>query len=488
MVSQTPLLPNYSSWRSNWSELRIAVVGLGKTGFSVADTLHELGGQVFAVADKADSQTVDILDVLGIKYLISESNESITDALAEFGPDLAIVSPGIQPDNHVIGWLGERKVIIWSDVDLAWRLRDKFSSEQQWICITGTNGKTTTTELTEAMLISAGVRAVACGNIGKPILDCIRDPANFEVLVVELSSFQLHYTTWIEPLSSVVLNLADDHLDWHGDFESYKQAKGKIYRNTQVACVYNLSDSNTQELVEQAEVKDGARAIGFSLGTPAPSNVGYVDDLLVDRAFLDERQTSALEIASLEDIGSLGVLTPHLLANVAAATALARSFGAPPAAIKKALQEFKLSPHRIQLVGEIAGVKFINDSKATNAHAAEASIRSFEKVVWIVGGLLKGQDIGPLIQSLSDRFRAAIVIGQERGEVLSALQTFAPKVPVREVSESKPMEQAVEFALEFAVPGDTVLLAPAAASMDQFLDYADRGNQFAEAVRGRISA
>lgn len=488
MVSQSHLLPNYSSWRSNWSELRIAVVGLGKTGFSVADTLHELGGLVFAVAEKADAQTVDVLDVLGIRYLISESNESLTDALTEFKPDLAIVSPGIQPDNPVIHWLRDHNVAIWSDVDLAWRLKDKFSIEQQWICITGTNGKTTTAELTEAMLISAGVRAVACGNIGKPILDCIRDPANFEVLVVELSSFQLHYTSWIEPFSSVVLNLADDHLDWHGDFDRYKQAKGKIYRGTQVACVYNLADSNTQELVEQAEVRDGARAIGFSLGTPTPSNVGYVDDLLVDRAFLDERQTSALEIASLEDIASLGVLTPHLLANVAAATALARSFGVPPAAIKRALQEFRLSPHRIQLVGEIAGVKFINDSKATNAHAAEASIRSFEKVVWIVGGLLKGQDIGPLIQKLSEKFRGVVVIGEERLEILSALEQFAPQVPVREISESNPMEQAVEIALELAESGDTVLLAPAAASMDQFLDYADRGNQFAEAVERRISA
>lgn len=487
MASSKAELAHYSSWNSNWAELKIAVIGLGKTGFSVADTLNELGSDLLAVSENADAQVLDILDVLGVEYLVTSENQEIIQRLEDFSPDLAVISPGIRPDNYLISWLDKNAIQIWTDIDLAWRLRDKFGSGQEWICITGTNGKTTTTELTEAMFLSGGVRAAACGNIGKPILDCIRDPAAFQVLIVELSSFQLHYLDSIQPFSSTVLNLAEDHLDWHGNFEAYKKAKGKIYANTKVACVYNLDDLNTQNLVEQAEVEEGARAIGFSLGTPSPSNIGYVDNLLVDRAFLDERKTSALEIAALEDMESLGVLTPHLLANVAAAAALSRSFDIPVAAIKKALQDFHISPHRIELVGESGGVRFINDSKATNAHAAAASIRSFDKVVWIVGGLLKGQDLGPLVSKLGNRLRAAIVIGKDRIEVLEALSRFASEVPVYEIPDTESiMQSAVSAAIDCAQPGDTVLLAPAAASMDQFVDYEDRGKQFIAEVRKRI--
>jgi UDP-N-acetylmuramoylalanine--D-glutamate ligase len=484
MANQANDLQQLISWSSNWSSIKVAVLGLGKSGFSVADTLNELGSKLLVVAESADEEVLDILDVLGVDSVIDPSTEVLQAALDTFGADLLIVSPGFAPSSSLVEQAVRSGIPIWTDIDLAWRLRDRYVPNQEWICITGTNGKTTTTELTEAMFLAAEVRAVACGNIGKPILDCIRDPAAFEVLIVEMSSFQLHYLDRIEPFSSAVLNVAKDHLDWHGGFAQYRLAKGRMYENTKVACIYNLEDAATESLVEAANVREGARAIGFGLGTPAKSNVGYVEDLLVDRAFLEERADKALEIASFEDLKSFGVLTPHLLSNIAAATALARSFGVPPAACRKALREFKISPHRIQLVAEIAGVRYINDSKATNAHAAAASLTSFESVVWILGGLLKGVDISELIGQFAPRLRGAVVIGADRAEIVEAFEKLAPQVPLVEISEGESvMAQAVSSASNLASTGDVVLLAPAAASMDQFLNYQERGEKFIEAVR-----
>jgi len=476
-------LTSLTSWRSDWSKIKIAVVGLGKTGFSVADTLNELGSKLLVVAESATPETLDILDVLGIQNVVSQDLNALREAVGSFEPDLLIVSPGVMPTSAIIQDANSLNTPVWTDIDLAWRLRDRFGSKQEWICITGTNGKTTTTEITEAMLVASGVRAVACGNIGTPILDCIRDPAEFEVLVVELSSFQLHYLDRIEPFSSAVLNVAKDHLDWHGGFENYRGAKGRIYENTKVACVYNLEDKTTEELVQSADVFEGARAIGFGLSAPSRSNIGYVEDLLVDRAFLDERADTALEIASLEDLAGFGVLTPHLLSNIAAATALARSYGVSPVDCREALRDFKVSAHRIELVREVAGVRFINDSKATNAHAANASLRSFEKVVWILGGLLKGVDISELIGQFGPQLRGAVVIGLDRAEIREAFNALAPGVPVVEIEEGdQVMKRAVAAASSMAISGDVVLLAPAAASMDQFLNYQQRGDMFRDAV------
>ena len=482
MANKADSLEHLSSWHSDWSKVSVVVIGLAKTGFSVADTLHELGAKVLIVAESATSEILDIVDVLGIESVIGSIEDQLK-AFERFSPDLLVVSPGVPPTNTLVISAGENNTPVWGDVDLAWRLRDRFDNQQEWICVTGTNGKTTVVELTEAMLLASGVKAVACGNIGKPILDCIRDPAEFEVLVVELSSFQLHYLNHIEPFSAACLNLAHDHIDWHGSFGAYHQSKARIYEGTKVACIYNLEDSATESMVQSATVNEGARAIGFGLGTPKPSNVGFVDEFLVDRAFLDQRADSALEVASLEDFHGLGVLTPHLLSNIAAATALARSFGVPPAACREALRNFRVSSHRIELVLEHEGVRYIDDSKATNAHAAAASLSSFENVVWILGGLLKGVDISELITKFAKRLRAAVVIGVDRKEILDRFSVLAPSVQVHEVQDGDDvMLRAVSLASAAAKQGDVVLLAPAAASMDQFVSYQDRGKQFAAAV------
>lgn len=480
-------LTQLNSWHSDWRQLRVVVLGLGVSGFSVADTLAELGAEVFVVSEKADEELIDILDVLEVRHQIGEAAAGLPAEVIDFAPDLVITSPGVRPDHDLISWCREQHIQVWVDIELAWRLRDKTSTVAEWIAVTGTNGKTTTVQMVEAMLRAGGKRAVSCGNIGLPILDAIRDPEGLDAIVVELSSFQLHYLNHIEPFASAVLNLADDHLDWHGSFQAYSEAKAKIYQSTKIACVYNLNDSVTEAMVENADVVEGARAIGFTTGIPGRSQVGFVEDILCDRAFLEDRANSALEIATLEDLSSIGVLTPHLMANAAAATALARAFGIEAQHIRQALIDFRLDSHRIELVLEKDGIQWIDDSKATNAHAAAASLNSFENIIWIVGGLLKGVDLSPLIASHGNRIRTAIVIGKERSEILSALEKFSPTFDVVEIADSSNvMHEAVKIAVSIAKPGDTVLLAPAAASMDQFKDYADRGEQFSQQVRNQL--
>ena len=482
-------LSTLTSWHSDWKGLRVAVVGLGVTGFSVADTLAELGCEVFVVAEKAEAELVDILDVLGVRHLTGEPASGVPAELIAFSPDLIVTSPGVKPDAGVIQWAAESGIDVWVDIDLAWRLRDKTERVAEWVMITGTNGKTTTTQLTTAMLQAGGNRAAACGNIGTPILDCIRDPEGFDFLVVEISSFQLHYLREVSPIASTVLNIDQDHIDWHGSYEAYQQAKGKVYANTKVAGVYNAGDATTIKLLEDADVVEGCRAIGFTVGVPRVSEVGYSEDILCDRAFLENRKDEALELATLEDLGLIGVLTPHLLANVAAASALARACDVDPQAIRAAIRDFRLDKHRIELVAEHDGITWIDDSKATNPHATAASLASFDSVVWMVGGLLKGVDITPLVERFAKKLRGAVVIGKDREAVLAALAAVAPEVPVIEINvddNAQVMPHAVEAASNLAQAGDTVLLAPSSASMDQFKDYADRGNQFAHAVRALI--
>ena len=470
-----------TSWHADWSNLSALVLGLGKSGFSVADTLVELGVDTTVVGRDADPKFIELIDVIGSRFIADESVEVLSQ-VGHF--DFVVVSPGFDPRHPLVVKLNELGMPLITDIDLAWHLRDKTSRIAQWVVVTGTNGKTTVCELTAAMIAADGFRTVACGNIGVPILDAIRDPEGFDFLVVELSSFQLHYINTIHPLASAFLNIAEDHYDWHNGAENYYQAKAKIYNGTKIAIIFNEQDKQTFEAAKQADVEEGCRGIAFSLFSPQRSAVGYVEDVLVDRAFLENRAEEALELATIEDIAQIADPSPHLMANVAASAALARAADISPAAIKKALNTFRLSPHRNQLVAEIAGVRFVNDSKATNPHAADSSLRSYESVVWIVGGLLKGTSPRDLIVEHAGRLQGAVLLGADSSELQRLFSELLPELPVRVVSGESVMEKAVEQAVSLASPGDVVLLAPAAASMDQFKDYADRGNQFISAVGG----
>ncbi len=462
-----------------WDRVHALVTGFGISGFAAADTLQHIGATVVVVDDRDREQfaeQADLLEVLGVEMRLGPGS---TDELPD-GIDLVVTSPGWRPDNPLLVRAQEQGIPVWSEVELAWRLRRV--DDAPWLVVTGTNGKTTTVQMLDEILRADGRRSAAVGNVGRPVLEAVMDEEPYDVLAVELSSYQLHRTSSMSPLASVVLNVAPDHLDWHGGAAEYAAAKGRAYENTQVACVFNLDDAETERLVEEADVVEGCRAIGFTLGVPAPSSVGLVEDVLADRAFVKERISNAAELARLSDLGENP--SPHLVQNALAAAALARAFGVEPRAVRDGLRAFRLDAHRGAEVAVIDDIRWVDDSKATNTHAAGAALQGVEHAVWIAGGLAKGASFDELVQQVRDRLRAVVLIGQDAPVIAEALARHAPDVPVTHVHSSHTdlMDRVVEAAAGLARSGDTVLLAPGCASMDQFVSYQDRGDQFAAAV------
>ncbi|WP_068433520.1 UDP-N-acetylmuramoyl-L-alanine--D-glutamate ligase [Piscicoccus intestinalis] len=487
--------PGLTHRDADWAGLRVLVAGLGISGFAAADALLERGVHVLGV-DTGSGQTLEeranILRILDANLVLGEEAVAAmkrpADLLTDI--DLVVTSPGWRPDNPLLVAARDAGVPVWGEVELAWRMRPEHDPAP-WLTITGTNGKTTVVTMLAGMLRAAGLRAAAAGNVGTPILEAVLHPEPYDVIAVELSSFQLHWQRSLSPLASVCLNIAPDHIDWHGSLEEYTKAKGKVYANTQVACVYNAQDLATEQLVVDADVIEGARAVAFTLGTPAISMVGLVDDVLADRAFVAERETSAAELGTLADLTRGGVPpAPHVVANALAAAALARAYGVPPVAVREGLRGYVSEPHRIAPVATDADITWIDDSKATNTHAAQASLSAYEHVVWIAGGLLKGADVDDLVRTAADRLRAVVLIGRDREQIAQALARHAPQVPVIDVpqTDNGAMDLVVEAAASHARPGDVVLLAPAAASMDMFANYGARGDAFADAVRRHLGA
>ena len=472
---------------SSWEGIRAAVGGLGVSGFAAADTLQHLGADVIVMDDGDDDvlrEKATLLEILGVDVRLGPGST----ATFPDGVDLFVTSPGWSPSTPLLAEAAARAVPVWGEVELAWRLRG--DAPAPWLAVTGTNGKTTTVQMLESILRAQGLNALAVGNVGTPVLEAVMNPEPFDVLAVELSSYQLHWSQSISAQASAVLNLAPDHIDWHGGLDAYTADKARIYERTQVACVYNVQDPVTEHMVEEAEVVDGCRAIGFTLGIPAAGMIGLVDDAIADRAFIPGRISSAAELGSIRDIGLAAhgdadrTPAPHVVANALAAAALARAHGVEARAVRDGLRAFTPDAHRIADVAEIAGVRWVDDSKATNAHAAQASLRGFDHVVWVAGGLAKGASFDDLVISARERLRAVVLIGADRMLVADALRRHAPDVPVVEVDtgDTDPMDRVVEVAASLAREGDTVLLAPGCASMDQFRNYAARGDSFAAAV------
>lgn len=490
--------PGLTSREADWSGLRILVTGLGISGFAAADALAERGAYVSVVdaatSGQALSERAQILRVLDVDVRLGPEHVAtvpphLPGRGGQPGPvDLVVTSPGWRPDQSVLRSAAAAGIPIWGEVELAWRMRTA-SGAAPWVTLTGTNGKTTTVRMLTAILKAAGKRAIAAGNVGTPILEAVLDPAGYDVIAVELSSFQLHWQRSLAPLASACLNVAPDHTDWHGSFEAYAADKARIYENTQVACVYNVDDPQTEQMVRDAEVAEGCRAIGFTRGVPGVGMVGLVEDVLADRAFVAERQTSAAELGTLADLrtGSRDP-APHDVANGLAAAALARACGVPPVAVREGLRAFRPDAHRIAEVATGDGITWVDDSKATNPHAAAASLAAFEHVVWIAGGQLKGSQVDDLVAGAAGRLRGVVLLGIDRSQIADALARHAPQVPVVDIARTDTgvMDDVVAQAARLARPGDVVLLAPAAASLDMFADYKVRGDEFAAAVRRRL--
>ncbi|WP_115923335.1 UDP-N-acetylmuramoyl-L-alanine--D-glutamate ligase [Calidifontibacter indicus] len=473
---------------ADWSGLDIVVMGLGVSGYAAADALLERGAKVTVLSTDASptvQERAKILDILGARVLFGAEHQQQVPA----GTELVVTSPGVRPDHPFMLSAAAAGVPVWGEVELAWRMRPR-TGAAPWLTITGTNGKTTAVTMLEQILRSAGLRATAAGNVGLPILEAVLHPEPYEVLAVELSTFQLHWSRSLSPYASCLLNVAPDHIDWHGSFEEYRRQKGRVYEQTQVACIYNVDDPTTEQLLEDADVVEGCRAVGFTLGLPHPSMLGLVDDVLADRAFVDDRTHQAAELCQLKDLGQDGFApAPHYVQDALAAAALARAFGVRPLAVRDGLRAYHPQPHRTATVIEVDGVRYVDDSKATNPPAAQAAMGAFDSIVWIAGGQLKGADVDELVAANHAKLRGAVLIGVDRAQIAQAIARHAPDVPVVVLDETDTgvMDHAVRRAAAMAAPGDVVLLSPAAASLDMYASYGARGDAFAAAARALAS-
>ena len=450
---------------NNFADQRFLILGAGVTGSAVANSLRSRGGLVTITDDNAQ-----------------DALRPETINLANF--DAVVISPGWRQDHPLVAQVLSSNLHILNEIDLAWQIRSEIAPQQKWLALTGTNGKTTTVEMVAKILQTAGLKAVACGNVGDTVIEAVDRKNAFDYLVLELSSFQLHWAKQAQFVSAAILNIADDHLDWHGTFDAYADAKFSILDRADIA-ILNADD---EQVVLRANRFTG-RKVFFSLDTPAPGEIGVVEELLVDRAFVAD----PLEAAMICELKDITPTVPHNVSNALAAAALARTVDVSHEHIQKALQEFKPGRHRIETVYESNSISWINDSKATNPHAASASLMSHLSVVWIAGGLAKGADMSSLVQRCKGRIKAAILIGADRQLIEDALQEHAPDIPrilidapadyARGGDSNSLMEAVVSQAAKLVAPEDTVLMAPACASMDQFISYADRGDRFAAAVR-----
>jgi UDP-N-acetylmuramoylalanine--D-glutamate ligase len=462
----------------------VVVAGLGVTGHSVISVLTRSGAAVTAVDSRDDAERqaeAGRLTAAGVQVRLGPAALG-PDATLPRGTSLVVTSPGLRPDTPLLARAVADGIEVIGDVELAWRLRPVLPGgvRQPWLAITGTNGKTTTVRMLAAMLEAAGHRSVAAGNVGTPILDVVTASEPYQVVAVELSSFQLYWSCTIAPLAAVVLNLAAHHLDWHDTLAQYAAAKAKIFAPGTIA-ICNLADPRTVAMADGAP--QVSRRVGFDLGPPADGELGVADGWLVDNAFVAGDIGTGVRLAPVSDVRPAA---PHNVADALAAAALARAYGDQPASIAAGLSAFVPEPHRIALVAELDGVAYVDDSKASNPAAAAASLAAFESIVWVAGGLFRGtdEDLDAIIAAAAPRLRAAVLIGTDRARFSGALARHAPKVPVTELSstETGVMDQAVAQAAAAARPGDTVLLAPAAQSWDMFRDYPARGNAFAAAV------
>ena len=459
----------------NFSKSRILILGAGVTGTALANSLTRRGA-IIAIADDKKIQDSAFTTVLSNDVDISEW-------------ETAVVSPGWKPTHPLIRKLDGAGVAITNEVDLAWLIKQEEAPHQRWFALTGTNGKTTTVEMAAAAMRAGGLHAIACGNVGDTVIDAVESKEKYDVLVLELSSFQIHWMKNAQFNASALLNIADDHTDWHGDFDEYARTKISLLDSSSTG-ILNADDS---EVVKRSVHWKG-RKVFFTLDTPGPGEIGVVEELLVDRAFVADPQEAAM-ICELTEIKPT---VPHNVSNALAAAGLARAAGVNHESIRSALAAFTPGRHRIEEVLSAGGITWIDDSKATNPHAASASIMSALSVVWIAGGLAKGARMDELVNRCSKRIKAAILIGEDKSLIAQALRENAPHVAILEIqtpaqyhvgsAENSLMEDVVAAARDFAVEGDTVLLAPACASMDQFVNYADRGDRFAQAVKKVIAS
>jgi UDP-N-acetylmuramoylalanine--D-glutamate ligase len=432
---------------------RAVVLGAGVAGRAAAEALVAEGARVL-VTDARDADRLG--DLEGLTALGVEIRTGGHDPRDLEGADLLVASPGISPSAEVFAWAASRGLPAWGELELGARL-----AAVPYLAVTGTNGKTTTTGMLAACLRAAGTDAVACGNIGRPFTTAARE--RHDVLVVEVSSQQLERQDSFHPSVSVLVNLAPDHLDHHGSFDAYRAAKAAIYRSQVAGDVHVGNRDDAEAAAVSAAAPCEVR--WFGTGSPRDGEVGFADRTLVLRGPSGD--------TSIGDVD--GQRAGHR-ENAAAAATAALAYGVDPRTIAAGLAAFAPAAHRGDTVAEIDGVRFVDDSKATNVHAALAAIAGVRDAVLIAGGRSKGQVLAPL-RSAADRLRAVITIGESAAELEAVFDGLVP------CTRAASIEEAVRRAFDASARPGVVLLAPACASWDQFASYAERGDRFAAAVR-----
>ena len=438
---------------------RVLVVGLGISGHAAAVALAGLGARV-RVTELSDGPEVErrALELRAIGVEVETGGHH----LGALEADLAVVSPGIPPSAPVLEELARRAVPVISELELGAHL-----ARAELIAVTGTNGKTTTTSLIAAMLEAAGIETLAAGNIGLPLTEAAGRVGPGGAIVVEASSFQLALTETFHPRVAVILNIAEDHTDWHGSADAYGRAKARITANQgpDDVLVANRADPRVWDIA----LTSAARVVPFSSERVPEGGAGPEGGWLVCGG------RRVLELAELPLPGRAG------LEDAAAACAAACSYGLRADALAATLRAFRPLSHRLEVVARVGGVDYIDDSKATNPHATLAALRGLSQVVLIAGGRSKGIDLSPLRAAVPPVV-AAVVIGEAAAELE---QVFDGLVPV---ARAATMDEAVRAAAGLARPGGSVLLSPACASLDMYQSYAERGRDFTRAVRALTGA
>ena len=439
---------------------RVTVAGAARSGLAAAELLAHRGARVTLSDSRTELPEADRLRSLGVTLeLGGHTRETFTSA------DLVVLSPGVPPEQEVIQAARDRGIPVIAEIELASRWL-----QGRVIAITGTKGKSTTTALTGRMLEAAGFRVTVGGNIGSPLSAQVSDSTPDTFHVVEASSFQLEQIETFHPWIAVMLNFSPDHLDRHPDVAAYGAAKARIFENQDAAdfAVINADDPSVLELARRgrAAVRSFSLAGAISQGT------------VIDNGWIADRQSDRVE--RLIPLDAIHLLGTHLINDVLAAATVGAIAGAAPAAMTAAVDAFRGLEHAMELVAEIDGVRFVNDSKATNVESALRSIESFDRnLVPIMGGRFKGGDLRLLRDPLKARAKAVVAIGEARPLLRDALGDVVP------VEEAAGFAAAIAHAYALAKPSGVVLLAPACASFDMFRDYAERGRIFKEEV-GRL--
>ena len=436
---------------------RVTVAGAARSGLAAAELLARRGAHVTLSDTRARVPEAEPLRRIGVRLeLGGHTRETFT------GADLIVLSPGVPPDQPLVQAARERGVPVIAEIELASRWL-----QGRVIAITGTKGKSTTTALTGRMLESAGFKVTVGGNIGQPLSAQVLDSTPDTFHVVEASSFQLEQIDTFHPWIAVMLNVSPDHLDRHPNVEAYTAAKARVFENQRARdwAVVNADDPTVLALARsgRAAIRLFARSGSIGCGT-----------VLEDGWIVDRRGDG---VTRLVPLGAIHLLGPHLVDDVMAAATVGAIAGAVPAVMTAAVDAFPGLEHAMELVADVGGVRFVNDSKATNVEAAVRSIESFDRdLVPILGGRFKGGDLRRLRGPLQERARAVVAIGEARPLVREALAGAI------DVHEADTFSAAIEQAYALAKPSGVVLLAPACASFDMFLDYAERGRRFKEEV------